>query len=91
VTLASSRGGDRDKAGVALRYPSTTSGRAFLNFTSYRRIAGAWVEYDWWREDVVFPPGNSGMFIDKSVVAPWRLEFRCDGQLLAEREGPAGS
>ena len=77
--------GDPDKALLTARYPSTLSGRAFFDFTSYRRgSGGTWIEYDWWRQEGVFPNGSSSVsvFIDKPSSG-WRLEFKCDGALIA--------
>jgi hypothetical protein len=80
--------GDPDKALMTARYPAAISGRAYFDFTSYRRGAGgAWVEYDWWRREMVFPNGSSSVsaLIDKPVSGSWRLEFKCDGVLIAAR------
>ena len=82
--------GDPDKALFTLQFLPTTTGRAFLNFTSFRRVGATWVDYDWYRVETQFPPGASGLFIDKPAQTSWRLELRCDGQLLAQLEGPAG-
>lgn len=79
--------GDPDKALMTARYPATASGRAYFDFTSYRRGAGStWIEYDWWRQEMVLPNGSSSVspFIDKPITG-WRLEFKCDGVLIAAR------
>ena len=87
ASLASAPFGDPDKAVANVRYPASTTGRAFLNFTSFRRVGASWIEYDWYRADVAFPPGSSGVLIDKPTFQPWRLEYRCDGLLIAQLEG----
>ena len=78
--------GDPDKALLTARYPSTLSGRAFFDFTSYRRGSGGMGNRgtDWWRQERVFPNGSSSVsvFIDKPSSG-WRLEFKCDGALIA--------
>ena len=88
ATLTPAPYGDPDKALITVRYPATASGTAFLSFTSYRRVGVQWVEYDWRRGQIVLPNGYStaSAFIDKPVGL-WRLDFRCDGQLIAQREG----
>lgn len=84
--------GDPDKAVGTARYPASATGRAFINFTSFRRVGATWVEYDWYRVDTVFPTGGTSLssIIDKPATTSWRLEYRCDGVLLAQLEGPAG-
>lgn len=87
AALTPSPYGDPDKALLTARYPATLSGKAFFDFTSYRRGSGStWIEYDWWRQEMVFPNGSSGVspFIDKPATG-WRLEFKCDGVLIAAR------
>jgi hypothetical protein len=81
--------GDPDKALMTARYPASARGSAFFSFTSYRRVGGQWIEYDWWRQQMVLPDGSSGRseFIDKPTGGAWRLDFRCDGQVIAQREG----
>ena len=81
--------GDPDKALITIRYPLTTQGSSFLSFTSYRRVGTQWVEYDWQRGQMVLPNGfsSASAFIDKPAGGAWRLDFRCDGQLIAQREG----
>ena len=81
--------GDPDKALMTVRYPASARGSAFFSFTSYRRVGGQWIEYDWWRVQRVLPDGSSStsQFIDKPPGGAWRLDFRCDGQVIAQREG----
>ena len=81
--------GDPDKALMTVRYPASARGSAFFSFTSYRPVGGQWVEYDWWRRQVVLPDGSlsTSQFIDKPPRGAWRLDFRCDGQVIAQREG----
>jgi hypothetical protein len=81
--------GDPDKALLTVRYPASARGSAFFSFTSYRPVGGQWIEYDWWRQQVVLPDGSSSrsQFIDKPTRGAWRLDFRCDGQLIAQRAG----
>ena len=89
ATVSSAPFGDPDKAVGTARYSPSLTGRAFINFTSFRRVGSTWVEYDWYRSEVVFPTGGSSLspIIDKPTFTPWRLEFRCDGLLLAQLEG----
>lgn len=87
AVLTPSPYGDPDKALMTARYPSTISGRAYFDFTSYQRGSGStWIEYDWWRQEMVLPNGSSSVspFIDKPITG-WRLEFKCDGVLIAAR------
>jgi hypothetical protein len=81
--------GDPDKALMAVFFPASARGSASFSFTSYRRDGGQWIEYDWWRRRVVLPDGSSARseFIDKPTGDRWRLDFRCDGQVIAQREG----
>ena len=82
--------GDPDKALMTVQFPASAGGSAFFSFTSYRRgVGGQWIEYDWWRQQMVLPTGYSGRseLIDKPVGGAWRLDFRCDGQVIAQREG----
>ncbi|MGE3509737.1 MAG: hypothetical protein AB7N65_12730 [Vicinamibacterales bacterium] len=86
--------GDPDKAQASFDFPPSMPGGANLDFTSYGQGAnGTWVATDWWRERVqVFgQPPYLTPYIDKPWRTRWRLALRCDGRLLAEREGPAGT
>ncbi len=87
AALASAPFGDPDKAVATARVPATSSSPVFLNFTSYRRVGGAWVDYDWWRQVHVFTTISVSAIIDKPALQPWRLDFRCDGILRAQLEG----
>jgi hypothetical protein len=92
ASVSSAPFGDPDKAVVTYRYPLSATGRPFLNFTSFRPSGSTWVEYDWWRSEIVLPKGyvSGSAIIDKPGGEPWRLEFRCDGVLIAQLQGPAG-
>ena len=90
ASVASAPFGDPDKAVLNVRFPTGLSGQVSYNFTSFRRVGSSWVDYDWYRAVVTFPPGASGILIDKPPLTAWRLEFRCNGALLAQLEGPAG-
>ena len=87
--------GDPDKAQATFNFPASLSGSANIDFTSYSGVGVTWVEFDWWRASFSRTlPGQSTLstpFIDKPVRIRWRLTFRCDGRLLAQREGPAGT
>jgi hypothetical protein len=92
ATVSSAPFGDPDRAVVTYRYPASAAGRPFLNFTSFRSSGSTWVEYDWFRSVIVLPNGyvSGSAIIDKPGGEPWRLEFRCDGVLLAQLQGSAG-
>ncbi len=91
ATLTPAPFGDPDKAVMTARYSTSLTGRAFFSFTSYTRGAatGSWVDYDWWRQESTFPNGSSSVsaLIDKPFSRAWRLDFKCDGVVIAALEG----